>query len=169
MLRLVFAYGYKVCVIEQYVGGHQDRVVEKTGVDVGETFGFVFESVCELEPLVWEKTGEVPGQFGCLRYVALAVENCLRRVQPHRKPCFGYGIRVFTQFLCVLYQCERMQVGYKKERLVFALGCGFYSRKDSPQDVAQVRAAGGLYASKYSCHCCTCVFSFAKIRKITEK
>ncbi len=154
MLLLVFAYGHKMGIVEQNIGGHQYRIGKKPCRNIGfaQFLGLVFVRVGIFQHRKGRKAAQVPSQFAYLRNARLAVEVVFFYIKTKGQPSRCHGIDIVGAQACLADGGERVQVGNKEKGLVFGVFRKPNCRNNGPQQIAEVGLAGALYACEDSCH-----------------
>ena len=144
VLLLVFPDRHHVAVVDQDIGGHQDRVTKQADGRGHAASQFVFIRMSAFQQSHGSDGGKNPGQLGHLRHIRLQKKRPALGVQPAGQKVDGHPATVFTQGLRVSHAGERMIIGDEIESL--ALGLEADGGAHHAEIVADVEDPAGLNA-----------------------
>ena len=122
MLFLIFAYGDFCCAVYQYVGSHEARVGQQTGVQVVGLFACLVLKRCA--PLKFAEVSvhiEIDIKFDDFRDIALDIQSRLFGVDTCSKIFGNHLLDVFLEMFGKWMCGQRMDVGDEEIALIFIL------------------------------------------------
>ena len=153
MLLLVLPYRDDVGVIEEDVGRHQHRVVEKAGIRLEAFCHFVLIGMRLHEERYGDEALEYPRELGVLRDARLLKDDDLLRVDTDAEVVEDDVDYVGAQERCVLHGGQGVVIRDHEHAVVLLIG--IKERLKRAEIVADVERAGGLEAGEQSLfRCC---------------